>query len=152
MRSPLTFPLALALLAAPLAHAGGRPAVPLPAHYAQECASCHIAYQPGALPAASWRHLMQNLPRHFGTDASVDPATLKQLSAWLEANAGTWKRVAEAPPQDRITQAAWFQRKHHEVPAASWKAAAVKSPSNCAACHPRAEQGEFDEHAVRIPR
>ena len=152
MRSPVTLAVALALLAAPLAHAGGRPAVPLLPHYAQECGSCHLAYPPGALPAASWLHLLQNLPRHFGTDASVDPATLRQLSAWLEANAGTWKRVSEAPPQDRITQAAWFQRKHHEVPSASWKLAAVKSPSNCAACHPRAEQGDFDEHGVRIPR
>jgi hypothetical protein len=27
------------------------------------------------LPAASWQRLMGNLPRHFGTDASLDAAT-----------------------------------------------------------------------------
>ena len=138
------------LLAVGHAAAGGRPTVaPLP-QYTQECASCHMAYPPGALPAVSWQRLMQDLPRHFGTDASVDAATQQQLSRWLQANAGTWKRVAEAPPQDRITNAAWFRRKHDEVPADAWKRQSVRSAANCAACHPRAEQGDF--HDERIPR
>lgn len=126
--------------------------VPLLPQYQAECSSCHVAYPPGMLPAASWQRLMNNLPRHFGTDASLDPATLKQLSTWLEANAGTYKRVREEPPQDRITRSAWFTRKHDEVSAATWKLPAVKSASNCAACHTRADKGEFNEHDVRIPR
>ena len=152
MRAPTILALALTLFSGAGAHADGRPAVPPLPQYTQECASCHLAYPPGALPAAAWRHLLQNLPRHFGTDASVDAATLKPLASWLEANAGTWKRVAEAPPQDRITRAAWFQRKHDEIGSATWTLPAVKSPSNCAACHPQAEQGDFNEHRVRIPR
>jgi len=148
--------LAALLLAAPLARADGdrasRPAVPLLPNYAQECAACHIAYPPGALPAASWQRLMAGLPNHFGTDASLDAATVKELSGWLQANAGTWKRVREAPPQDRITRSAWFQRKHDEVAPATWRLPAVKSPSNCAACHAQADQGDFNEHRVRIPR
>lgn len=152
MRTATLLALTLGLLAAPLARAGGRPAVPPLPQYTQECAACHLAYPPGALPAASWQHLLQNLPRHFGSDASVEPATLRQLSAWLHANAGTWKRVAEAPPEDRITRSAWFLRKHDEVAAATWKQPAVKSPANCAACHPQADQGDFDEHRIRIPR
>ncbi|MGE5649720.1 MAG: diheme cytochrome c [Bacillota bacterium] len=131
-------------------HHGTR--VPLLHAYQQECSSCHVAYPPGMLPAASWQRLMHNLPRHFGTDASLDAATVQQLSAWLTANAGSERRVSEAPPQDRITRSAWFVRKHDEVPAAVWKRAAVKSPSNCAACHTRADQGDFDEDYVRIPR
>jgi hypothetical protein len=144
--------LALALLAAPRVRAEGRPFAPPLPQYAQECAACHLAYPPGALPAASWQNLLRNLPRHFGTDASVDAATSAQLSAWLQANAGTWKRVATAPPQDRITQSAWFLRKHDEVAPATWKRPAVKSPANCAACHPQAERGDFDEDSIRIPR
>lgn len=31
------------------------------------------------------------------------------------ANAGTYKRVSEEPPQDRITLLAWFERKHRKV-------------------------------------
>lgn len=155
---PATFRLihalpALALLAFVPAHAEReRPAAPLLPKYRQECSACHIAYLPGALPAASWRRLMQGLPQHFGTDASLDAASVQEISNWLVANAGTWKRVRETPPEDRITRSAWFVRKHDEVPAAAWKRAAVKSPANCAACHVNAEQGDFDEHAVRIPR
>jgi nitrate/TMAO reductase-like tetraheme cytochrome c subunit len=143
-----------ALLAAPFAHAEDehRAATPLLPKYRQECASCHIAYPPGALPAESWQRLMRNLPHHFGTDASLDAATTKEISGWLAANAGSWRRVAEAPPQDRITQSSWFIRKHRELAPTTWRLPAVKSPSNCAACHRQAEQGDFDEDRVRIPR
>jgi len=124
---------------------------PLPA-YKQECAACHVAYPPGMLPAVSWQHLMSNLGRHYGTDASLDPATDRELSAWLTANAGTYRRVAETPAEDRITRSAWFIRKHDEVPAAAWTLAAVKSAANCNGCHARADQGDFSERNVRIPR
>lgn len=132
-------------------HGRASRAAPLPL-YTQECASCHVAYPPGLLPSASWQRLMGNLPRHYGTDASLDPASLKALSAWLAANAGTGRRVAEVPPDDRITRSAWFMRKHDEVPARTWKLPAVKSPSNCSACHTQADQGDFNEHNVRVPR
>jgi len=124
---------------------------PLP-EYTQECASCHLAFPPGLLPAASWRRVMDNLPRHYGTDASLDPALTRKLSAWLEANAGTGKRAREQPPEDRITRAAWFVREHDEVPATTWTLPAVKSPANCSACHTRAEQGDFSERHIRLPR
>lgn len=145
--------LALLVAAAPFAHAeGGRPVPALLPRYQQECAACHLAFPPGALPAASWQHLMQNLPRHYGTDASLDAASVKEISAWLSANAGTWKRVGTAPPEDRITRSDWFVRKHREVAGATWTLPAVKSRANCAACHRGAEQGDFDEDRVRIPR
>jgi len=120
--------------------------------YKQECAACHVAFPPGMLPPESWRRLMNSLPRHYETDASLDAATVNELAIWLNANAGTFKRVREAPPEDRITTSAWFIRKHDEVPAAAWKRPAVKSATNCTACHTRADQGDFNEHTVRIPR
>jgi mono/diheme cytochrome c family protein len=145
--------LALLAPAAP-AHAdgGGRAAVALLPRYRSECAACHVAYPPGMLPAASWRRLMQDLPHHFGTDASLDPVTVGELSQWLAANAGTSRRTQEAPPQDRITASGWFQREHRKIADATWKLRAVQSPSNCVACHTAADQGDFNEHAVRIPR
>ncbi|MBT9504377.1 MAG: diheme cytochrome c [Burkholderiaceae bacterium] len=143
----------LALASSAWADGEGRTArVPLNPKYQQECAACHLAYPPGMLPAASWQRLMTQLPQHFGSDASLDPATLKELSAWLGANAGSYRRVREEPPQDRITRSAWFVRKHDEVAAATWKLPAVKSAANCAACHTRADQGDFNERYVRIPR
>jgi hypothetical protein len=124
--------------------------VPLLPKYVQECASCHVAYPPGLLPAQSWQRLINNSPRHFGTDASLDPASANELAAWLTANAN--KRVREAPPQDRITTSAWFTREHDEMSAAVWRRPAVRSPANCGACHVQADQGDFSEHNVRVPR
>ncbi|NMM18500.1 MAG: cytochrome C [Rhodoferax sp.] len=126
---------------------------PLP-KYQQECAACHIAYPAGMLPAASWQHMMGSLTKHYGTDASLDEASVREISGWLHANAGTYKRVSEAPPQDRITKSAWFLRKHREgeVPANVWKRASVGSASNCAACHTNAAKGSFSERDIRIPK
>lgn len=158
-RSTLPALLACLLAAGPSASRADddRRAAPVPLHpaYQQECASCHLAFPPGLLPAASWRRLMDNLPRHFGTDASLDAPTLQQLNAWLAANAGTHKKVARdpaPPPQDRITRAPWFVHEHDEVRPATWALPAVKSAANCAACHTRADQGEFRERDIRIPR
>ncbi len=144
---------ALNLIGSATARADSPSRLPLLPAYQQECASCHVAYPPGMLPAASWQRLMANLPRHFGTDASLDPATTQSLSTWLTANAGTYKRVtADPPPDDRLTRAPWFARKHHEVASAVWQRPAVHSAANCVACHPQADKGDFNEHAVRIPR
>lgn len=143
------------ILAVPLvAHADRKNArgVPLLPTYQQECASCHVAYPPGLLPAASWQALMNNLPRHFGADASVDAATLKELSAWLTANGSTRFFRGNRPPEDRISRSDWFVREHRKVSSSTWKLPAVRSPSNCAACHTSAEQGEFNERNVRLPR
>lgn len=126
--------------------------VPLSPTYRQECAGCHVAYPPALLPAASWRRIVSDLPHHFGTDASLEPALARELSVWLVANAGSTRRSHDAPPEDRITRSAWFVREHREVPAATWRQPAVKSSANCAACHTRADQGEFSEHDIRIPR
>jgi nitrate/TMAO reductase-like tetraheme cytochrome c subunit len=125
---------------------------PLLPKYQQECTGCHIAFPAGLLPAESWQRLMSGLPRHFGTDASLEAASAKEISNWLAANAGKSRREREAPPEDRITRSAWFVREHGEVSAAVWKRPSVKSPANCSACHQKAETGNFSEHDIRIPR
>lgn len=155
VRSALLSALTGTLLAvAAAAHADGnkRPPLPLLPQYRQECASCHMAYPPGMLPATSWQRLMKDLPRHFGTDASLDPALSTDLTRWLTSNAGTYKRVAGAPPEGRISRSAWFIRKHDEVAAATWKLPAVMSAANCGACHTQADKGDFSERNIRIPR
>ena len=143
---------ALGLAALTAAHADGGPLMPrAPAAYMQECASCHTAYPPGMLPARSWQRVMSGLDRHYGTDASLDAATVQQLNTWLQAYAGTYKRVREEPPQDRITRSAWFERKHDEIDPSVWKLASVKSAANCAACHTGADRGDFDDDTLQFP-
>jgi hypothetical protein len=144
--------VALALATADIAageHA--RTFASVPPGYQQECASCHIAYPPQLLPPASWQRLIAGLSHHFGTDASVDPATAADLDAWLTAHAGKRKHADTAPPEDRITRSAWFVRKHRGVPAETWTRTAVGRPSNCAACHRDAARGQFDETSISIP-
>lgn len=150
--SAAMFAVAFGLGAASLAHADGKHgrATPLLPLYQQECATCHVAFPPGLLPAASWETLMNNLPRHFGSDASLDSATQKELATWLRANGS--KRIGTRPPEDRITRGDWFRREHREVSPTMWQSAAVKSPANCASCHVTADQGEFNERNVRLPR
>jgi mono/diheme cytochrome c family protein len=161
MNTLLNSPLSLRLMAVALgfaamgaAHADGGRMMPsnIPAAYTAECAACHTGYAPGMLPARSWARIMSGLDQHYGSDASLDTATVKALSGWLQANAGTYKRVAEEPPQDRITRSAWFERKHRQVDdPAVWKLASVKSAANCAACHTGADKGRFDDDNLKVP-
>lgn len=152
----LKFHMALGLLALGLAAQADErgPRLPLLPKYQQECAACHIAYPPGMLPATSWQHVMKTLDQHYGSDASLDAASVREIGIWLQTHAGTYKRVSEAPPQNRITQSAWFLRKHNarEVAPDVWKRAVVGSAANCAACHTQAAQGSFSEREIRIPK
>src|SRR3989338_7631425 len=152
-RAALALCLAAGAVAAAHADSGGVYVANTP-KYQQECAACHLAFPPGMLPAGSWQHLMGGLNKHYGTDASLDEATQREITAWLKANAGTYKRVSEEPPQDRITKSAWFLRKPREgeVPAEVWKRASVGSAANCAACHTNAAKGSFSEREIRIPK
>ena len=147
--------LAACVLAAPWAQADGdkRARVPLLPAYVQECGSCHVAFAPGLLPAASWQRQMNGLDKHYGTDASIDASVARSIAVWLTANAGTAnsKRGAEAPPEDRISRAAWFVREHRES-SVPFSHPAVKTAANCAACHTRAADGRYREREITLPR
>jgi hypothetical protein len=151
MKTHHLLPLILSL--AGLAHADG-PRMPaqVPERYTAECAACHVAYPPGFLPAASWQRIMAGLDRHYGSDASMEAESVRQISAWLNDHSGTGRRTREAPPQDRITRADWFVREHRKIDAAVWQHPKVRSPAQCQACHVQAAQGRFDEHQIRVPR
>ncbi|MDP1783422.1 MAG: diheme cytochrome c, partial [Hydrogenophaga sp.] len=145
--------LALSAIGLTGAHADSGPMMPrnVPQAYTQECAACHTAYPPGMLPARSWQRVMSGLDQHYGTDASLDAATVTQLGQWLQTHAGTYKRVNEELPQDRITRSAWFERKHRHLEPAVRKHTSDKSAANCAACHTGANRGEFDDDNLRFP-
>jgi hypothetical protein len=155
--------------AAAASRATGAPAS-AEASWRQECGDCHVAYAPRLLPPSAWGELMRGLDRHFGVDASLDPATGAAIARWLEragardARGGrdrddregpTARRVAptaaKAGDAPRITTTAWFVREHREVPAATWRRPAIGRPSNCGACHVDASQGRYREHALNIP-
>ena len=133
-----------------------RIATPSNALYQEECASCHMAYPPQMLDAKSWRELMKGLPKHFGTDASLDEKRRLTIADFLEQHAGGRKTGvtadAQGKPLLRISETAYFVRKHREVAQTTFQRASIKSAANCTACHAGAADGNYSEHAVRIPK
>jgi len=138
-------------LLADQAAAGGQLATPPNATWKSECGSCHVAYPPQLLPRQTWQRLMSGLERHFGTDASVEPAAAAEIEAYLERHSSSG-RAAGPAGNLRITQSAWFVHEHDDVPSSSWSLPAVGSASNCAACHVTAEQADFRKRNLRVPR
>lgn len=137
---------------------------PMPAGktYVDECGSCHTAFAPGLLPVRSWHKMMNELAHHFGKDASLEEpqyfAILKELET-LAADGSyadmRMRRISAAISPDvapqRFSDSAYFRYLHDEVPQASWKRKHVGLPSNCIACHARANEGRFGEREVRLP-
>lgn len=130
--------------------------------FKDECMSCHMAYLPGLLPERSWTKLMNNLDKHFGEDASLDENTKKEVLEFLVANSSDHvksrrgsKILATMGKDDApisISETWYFKRKHHEISESVYKRKAIGSKGNCLACHQGAESGDFNEHAVKIPK
>lgn len=118
----------------------------------EECGSCHMAFQPAFLPAASWRVMMGNLKDHFGDDATVSADKAARIAAYLEANAGDasgagrkfLRRLGPSDAPQRITEMRWFTHEH-DFPDRVWKRPDVVTKSNCAACHRGADKGYYEE-------
>ncbi len=127
-----------------------------------ECGGCHMLYHPGLLPERSWKALLSTLDRHFGENATIDPATREEIARFLVAHSADRQgnrralRINQSIPAGeiplRITRTRYFQARHDEVPDAIFVSKSVGSASNCVACHQGAERGEFSEFKVRIPR
>jgi len=121
-----------------------------------------MAYPSQLLPARSWLKILSDLDHHFGDNASLDPATLTTLKAYLQANSADTagsrrgrhilRSLAADETPLRISALPYIRRQHHEIPTRYITAnPQVKSLSNCVACHAGAEQGRFNEHEVKIP-
>ena len=129
-----------------------------------ECGGCHAAFPPVLMTAPAWRQVMGALDRHYGTDASLDAATAREIAAFLERNAGDGRRGAPPaaatiatgasalPLLPRLADSPWFAREHRKVPASTIARRDVGSLANCGACHPAADRGDFSERALRVPR
>jgi hypothetical protein len=132
------------------------------AMYAEECGSCHFAYQPGLLPARSWQKMMAELDDHFGENAELDSSPQMALTDYLMNNAAehsSYKRsrkilssIASGETPLRITETRYFKRKHHELSRPMVQGnPKVGSFSACAACHVNADKGSYNEHEINIP-
>ncbi|WP_431858654.1 cytochrome C [Azospirillum sp.] len=131
---------AVLLLAATAAWADEMERVPPVTHAAtqKECGECHMAYQPGLLPAASWTRIMDGLADHFGDKATLPDAVAADIRAYLTRNAGRGDgRLL------RITEQRWWLHEH-DFRADVWGRKEVGSKANCEACHRLAGKGDYD--------
>lgn len=130
--------------------------------YADECGACHFAYQPGLLPARSWKKLLASLDDHFGDNAELDAEDLAALGDYLNANSAdrsNYKRskkirrsLSRKDVPLRITEVPYIINKHDEIPRRMIKDnPKVQSLSRCDACHTNANRGSFSERQIDIP-
>ncbi|MCR1809642.1 diheme cytochrome c [Sulfurospirillum sp. hDNRA2] len=118
--------------------------------YQKECASCHFGYQPALLNASGWQKVMGNLKDHFGTDASLSQKEHDAILTYVTQNAGNSK-LTQGNTTMRISQSPYFIKEHRRIPERLIDQPEVKSLSQCAACHTKAEQGDYSERTIVIP-
>ena len=122
-----------------------------PPSFKAECGGCHLPFPPALLTAADWRRVMARLDEHYGDNAGLDEKTRREIEDFLQRHAASRSELAGAGAPPRLTQTAWFQRKHRKVPLSVWRDPRVKSAANCAACHTRAEAGSYRERELVVP-
>lgn len=137
------------------------PTLPDNAAWRMECGGCHLAYHPVLLPARSWERTMAEQTDHFGDDLTLDADTAAEIAAFLRAYAAesnlteaAWKIRTTTPATDaplRITETRYWRRQHRDIPDAAFATAPVNGRHDCAACHLDAEQGTFEDAAMRLP-
>ncbi len=138
------------VLGSTMAHADGEKlSVPANQKWKTECGSCHIAYPPQLLTAGNWQNLMAELDKHFDANAILDANDNKEILDFLQRYAGHGARYSASSL--RITDTPWFTREHRKVPFDTWSDPAVKSRSNCTACHINAERGDWSESGIKMP-
>ena len=140
--------------------ARGLPApVPAGSTYANDCGECHWSFHPSLLPRASWKLIMASLDDHFGGVATLTPKAAAEIAAYLDANAAEtvdtepanrFREVAAEAPM-RITKTRFWRRTHDNIGDETFSSKAVRSKTNCAACHRDALTGRFDDQAIDIP-
>jgi hypothetical protein len=120
--------------------------------YVVECGACHVAFPVQLLGTADWAKVLGALDRHYGTDASLDAAALKEVARQLGVATVTRAARGAAVALPRITTSAWFRDEHREVAGAAWSSPKVKKASNCEACHTDAASFQYQERSIRIPK
>ena len=117
------------------------------------CGTCHMAYQPSMLPAASWRIMMNTLDDHFEEKVTLKPTSIKHIGDYLVANAGdsvvagaagrlALEGLQKNSTLQRITAAPYFKQEHRFLEnriLEEW----VGSVANCPACHVGAWVGDY---------
>ena len=117
----------------------------------EECSGCHFAFPGAMLPSKSWTHLMNSLESHFGEDASLDEASVAEITSYLNSNSAdsSWigNRFSRGQTRewpDRVTETDYWLREHKNQSFKDPINLKDISPVDCVACHDDASRGIFD--------
>ena len=135
--------------------------VPDDGPYVKECGTCHTAFSPELLPAASWRAVMQRLDEHFGEPARLDAATQRTITDYLVAHAADRATNLQSraimkslPPNEaplRITQVPWIAQLHATVLDPLWNGTPrPKTLTECGVCHNDLKSGDFKSRVFHV--
>lgn len=130
--------------------------------YTKVCGSCHMAYQAEFLPRRSWKKIIETLQDHFGKDVTIATDEKRAILKHLMDNAADRKRIgihftalagsiAKGEIPLRMSQTQFFVKTHSKLTKEQIDQPAVKSVSNCNACHKKAEQGDYRKRTINIP-
>lgn len=117
------------------------------------CGSCHMAYQPSMLPAASWKKMMASLDNHFDEVVKLKPSDITHIENYLVSNAGDKPVAGKAgkiallgldPTSNlqRISNTPYFKLEHRFLENRILDEQ-VGSPANCPVCHVGAWVGDY---------
>jgi len=99
---------------------------------------------------------------HFGEKLGLDETTVAGILDFLQKNSAETGmtepafKINRSIPADqtpvRITETGYWIEKHRDIDDRAWKHPKVGSKANCGACHLDAEQGTYEDAAMRLPR
>jgi hypothetical protein len=96
-----------------------------------------MAFPPGLLASADWLAIMAQLDKHFGVDASLDPAVSAEIAAYLKRHGAGGRSLTGQDELPRITMTVRFEGKHRSA-IRLWNKGQLKTLGDCGACHKEA--------------
>jgi len=129
--------------------------------YKANCGSCHFAYQPGLLPVRSWMKIIDTPSGHPGGDLSLDKKAKAEIIKYLDQNsaekshAKRSRKILASIGSDtptKISEIPYIREKHHKIKQEVFLRKSIGSRGNCIACHKTAENGDYDDDNVTIPK
>lgn len=137
------------------------PNLPQNTLWQEACGECHLAYHPSLLPARSWQLMLAEQENHFEENLYLEQEDVIELQTFAVENAAenhltevAWKNNRSISPEQvllRITEIEYWTTKHQNIKSEIWQHSKVNFKGNCVACHLDAEQGTFEDAAMRLP-
>lgn len=107
--------------------------------YLETCASCHLPIAPEVLPTETWKEIMENPQKHYGTSVP-DLVRISQVVIWQYLMTMSRPLNPQEIQPTYIRNSRYFRALHPRVEFTN-----EINSQNCLACHPGARQLNYQE-------